>query len=625
MCGFVAVICRKDSTTDLGSVEAMTEAIAHRGPDDHGYFIDNQVAFGFRRLSILDLSPLGHQPMTSSDGRYTMVFNGEIYNYRELRAELEALGHNFRSTGDSEVLLTAYIQWGPTCLSKLNGMWAFVVYSHADRSIFGSRDRFGIKPLYIFDSARGIVLASEIKSIRLSPWFQGNINEAVFAEFVQRGGLDLSESTFFQGIDSLPPAHAFQIDRHGNFRKWCWWNVPEDVDTRTNENHLVDEFGQLFSNSMELHMRSDVPIGVNLSGGLDSTSIICAASRIRQRTSGNQELLAFSYFDKAFDESAYIAETVKLTGARIVRLDSSPQELWGQMDEVVRFQDEPVHSMSAVVGNALMRLAKQNEVKVLLNGQGADETLGGYPDYFQNYWHGLLASGNFTAAWSEIASYSRGHNAKPTSLFLAAIKRELQELLGSSSFYRACRMKRRDQQALQAKWLHPNLRQTRFADQTTAPISLKMNLIRSIRQGPLPLFLRVEDRNSMHHSVEARVPFLDYRLVEMAMRCPDHELMRGPWNKYLLRRAMRGRIPASVVNRIDKMGFPTSFGDWIKTWLHDEIYETLGDAPDCVKERVDISGALRRLKEHRQGLANHSRGLFAIVQVSKWARAVGYA
>lgn len=369
-----------------------------------------------------------------------------------------------------------------------------------------------------------------------------------------------------------------------------------------------------------MHMRSDVPVGVNLSGGLDSTSIICAAARIQAREATGKELLAFSYFDEAFDESAFIAATVAQTGARICRLETSPEAMWGSLDEIVKFQDEPVHSMSAVVGNQLMGLARSHGVKVLLNGQGADESLAGYPNYFRDYWASLLSHSRFGRAWQEVGAYAQGHGQSGTRLFAAALKRQLASLLALTDLYRQAQLRRRQASALQAPWLHADLRRADFSATARAAPGLKESLKDSIERTPLPLYLRVEDRNSMQHSIEARVPFLDYRLVEFAFRCPDHELLSGPWNKHLLRRAMRGRIPDSVGTRLDKMGFPTSFDHWLRGWLYEEVRELLGDAKPTVGHWIDLPHALQRLEDHHLGRANYARPLFAVVQVIKWAQ-----
>jgi asparagine synthase (glutamine-hydrolysing) len=622
MCGFVAIVGKEGQRLSTETLVRMTQAIEHRGPDDFGYFEKEAVSFGFRRLSILDLSPLGHQPMTSQNGRYTIVFNGEIYNYRELRDELAGHGYSFRSSGDTEVLLAAFQHWGPACLGRLNGMWAFAIYDSHAKTVFGSRDRFGIKPLFFQESAKGFVFASEIKSVRVCDWYQTDVNLKVLAAYVQRTALDQTNETFFAGINQVMPGHAFSIDEAGHHKTWSYWQLNEEGASGLDRHNVVEDFANLFESSMSLHMRSDVPVGVNLSGGLDSTSIICAAARLREQQSSGQELLAFSYFDEAFDERQYVEATVRQTGAKICRLETSAQKLWQSLDGVMAFQDEPVHSMSAVVGNQLMGLAREHGVKVLLNGQGADETLAGYPNYFQDYWSSLLSQGRFVEAWKQVSGYADGHGRSTRELYGASLKRLLSSLLANFSAYQNAQIDRRRSSALNAEWLHPELRREEFSEPIVPSPNLKQSLRDSIIRTPLPLYLRVEDRNSMQHSIEARVPFLDFRMVEFAFNCHDSSLLDGPWNKKLLREAMSTKIPSVVAKRIDKMGFPTSFGDWLKTWLYDECNDLLQSANADVKKWVNHPLAVQRLKEHRDGKANHSQHLFGVIQVIKWHQSV---
>jgi asparagine synthase (glutamine-hydrolysing) len=267
MCGIVAIASVNGARVDLDELDKMVAAIHHRGPNSSGIRDMNGVAFGFRRLSILDLSDVADQPMTSADGRFTIVFNGEIYNFIELRMELENFGYTFRSTGDTEVLLNAFIQWGWDCLPKLNGMWAFLIYDNHKRILFGSRDRFGIKPLFFHRCASHILFGSEIKAIRVNKRYQGDVNWNVATDFLIKRKLDCDERTFFTGIKKIGAGTAFEVDVDGRMRSWQYWTIPSFCGSDSADPRA--EYSSLFSDSVRLRLRSDVPLGVFLSGGLD--------------------------------------------------------------------------------------------------------------------------------------------------------------------------------------------------------------------------------------------------------------------------------------------------------------------------------------------------------------------
>ena len=342
MCGFVAIIGNAGQTPASQVLQAMTDSLHHRGPDDAGTFSEKNVALGFRRLSILDLAPSGHQPMLSADGRHVIVFNGEIFNYVELRAELQALGHTFRSTGDTEVLLTAYRQWGPRFLDRLNGMWAFVILDRTTGTLFGARDRFGVKPLFIHRGQDWTLLASEIKAIRASGLAPTDIHWGTVGNALLEGRFDEGESTLYKQITRIPPGSSFEIDARGKVTIRKFWSV--DNEFCTPERDVVEQFAEVFESAVGLRMRSDVPVGVLLSGGMDSTAIICSMARGRAAAGDRNPLLAFCYMAPEFDESQYIEATLKQTGAELHRLTVPGIELWDAMSRHLYFQDELVHS-----------------------------------------------------------------------------------------------------------------------------------------------------------------------------------------------------------------------------------------------------------------------------------------
>lgn len=600
---------------ERSAVERMADSLFHRGPDDSGIYLDASVGMGFRRLSILDLSEAGHQPMVTADQQYVLVFNGEIFNYLELRTELITLGYEFRSSGDSEVLLAAYREWGRECLAKLNGMWAFVIYDRRRRCLFGSRDRFGVKPLYVSRVDGVVQFASEIKALRASGYLRTGINWKTAAAFLLEGRLDSQAETFYEGIEEIPPGSGFEVGLDGTWQQWLFWSL-ESLSPTIVENP-ADTFADLFEDSVRIRMRSDVPVGVCLSGGLDSTAIICAAAR-QQGEGGarsREALQAFCYMAKEFDESRYIADTLAQTHAQLRQLETSPSELWSDLQKLLWFQDEPVHTMTAVVGYQLMRLAASHGIRVVLNGQGADETIAGYSSYFQDYWVSLIQRGRVGDAWRAITEYSQAHGGSASQRFKEAVVRCVSWKLHKVHAYRNWAQARRQARLRENRWYSHELLSYAGSGAAATPVAtLSHALKQSIVSAPLPLYLRIEDRNSMAHSVEARLPFLDYRLVSFVCGLPDEWKVRGPWNKYVLREGMRGRMPESVRGRVDKMGFPTAS----KKWFAHDLYEPLRDvlASQTVRERgiYNAKVILADLERHRKGEADFANRLFHIAE-----------
>lgn len=622
MCGFLSLVSPPGATVDPATLRALGDTLAHRGPDDDGVWHAGRVGFAFRRLSIFDLSPAGHQPMATDDGQVALVFNGAIYNFRALRDELAALGHRFRSTGDTEVLLRAYLQWGTACVDRLNGMWAFVIHDRRRDVVFGSRDRFGIKPLYTAVTPHGRAFASEIKALRHAgagaepDW--GRVAEWLAAP----ESLDQLPSrgrTFFAGIDEVPPATAFEVDAAGRLRTWRYWTL--EGRERTEQPDVVERFGALLDDALALQLQADVPVGVSLSGGLDSTTILCGAARLMR-----EPVNAFSFMSAAHDESAYIEATLRQTGARLHVVEGEPLSLLRDLDHLLRVHDEPVHSLSAVIGYQIMRAARMQGVKVMLGGQGADEVLAGYPSFFRDHWASLVYEGDVAGARRDIAEWCAVHGGDAEALLAEAERhcRALRRHRRVPLYSRASRVRHWTGRRRNA-WLQPALlRHLPMSDpEAGRTAGLTAMLRRATTQGTLPFYLRLEDRNAMAHGVEGRVPFLDHRLVDLAFSLPRHWLLRGPWNKYVLRQAMHGRAPAIVHQRVDKMGFPHPAREWFRTTLAPQVAEVL--ASPTGGDLYDVERMRRKLALHRAGTHNYADQLFRVVQLERWLATVVHA
>lgn len=616
MCGLVAIMAPGGAAAHSERLSRMTDAIRHRGPDDSGLLVDGVVGLGFRRLSILDLSPQGHQPMVLADAPVSIVFNGEIYNYLELRQQLQALGHSFRSSGDTEVLLCAYLEWGADCVRRLNGMWAFVIDDRRKGVLFGSRDRFGIKPLFRAVAGDVHLFASEIKALLASQLLPVQADPQTLANFLVDNRLDDGERTFFEGIVNVPAAHCFELNRGGRYRQWRYWSVEAGG---AGPSDPAAAFAELFEDAVRVHMRSDVPVAVHLSGGMDSTAIACAAQRVRNVSGASDPLAAFCYMDPNFDERVYINATLEQTGARMTTLGCTPRQLWDSLPEVLRAHDEPFHSMTPLVGYQLMRLTAENGIKVVLNGQGADETLAGYGSYFLNYWHTLLVQGRMRMLWDEVHAWSRERKAQALPVLGRVLRRAAQASMGRIELYRRASRARWRGRLQALDWIDPGLREQSSTPQY-APADLDGALAWSVAHDPLPTYLRVEDRNSSAHSVEARVPFLDHRLVELAFTLQPEWHLRGSANKFILREAMRARIPEIVRARPDKMGFPTAAPQWLRKDLYEPIREVVQDPSFQSAAAIDGRRVARMVEAHRRGERDHLNEVFRSVQWFIWQR-----
>jgi asparagine synthase (glutamine-hydrolysing) len=622
MCGLVSVVGVDGAAVDRVTVSRMSRSLRHRGPDDEGTYVHRSVGLGFRRLSILDLSPAGHQPMSSSCGEFVIVFNGEIYNYLELRDELESLGHRFRSRGDTEVLLYSYLQWGRDCLERLNGMWAFVIHDRRRNVLFGSRDRFGKKPLYRYQTNGHVLIASEIKAILASGHYRGGVNWNSASRFFLEDDFfeheDMGGETFYTGISQIPAASAFELDLHGNWKEWRYWDIEDAVDGSVKD--PAESFYALFEDAVRLRLRSDVPVGIFLSGGLDSTSIACAVARLRKADGhATAPLLAFSYQAKEYDESTYINDTVRETGIELIACQPDAHQLWETLERVLQYQDEPVHSIVAVITFELSRLAAAHGVKVILNGGGPDEFLG-YPHFARDYWRELVRSGRLAKAWREVSAYHDAHGGSTWKDFSGTLAAQLTALIRRAPGGQQLANWKHARKRRSSSWFTADLMSRLRGDGAPSGGMPGSVLHHAVQVAPLPYYLRLEDRNSMAHSIEARMPFLDYRLVSLAFSLPAEWKVRGPWNKYVLRAAMRNRIPESARTRLDKMGFPVP----AKAWFGDVLYGPMQDllsTRELSERGIYRPDAIRRdLERHRAGEIDVSRQLFKLFEFEVWSR-----
>jgi len=624
MCG-IAGIYRFDQPAvppaDLAALEAMAAVQRHRGPDDSGLETFGRCALANQRLSILDLSPLGHMPMRDERGRVALTQNGEIYNYVEVRDELRARGHVFRSDGDTEVLLRAYLEWGAACLERLVGMWAFGLYDAADGSLVLSRDRLGIKPLYIHETAQRLVFASEIKAIvtYLRALGEGvEANYASIATYVATGLVDGLDDTFFQGIRRFPAGTTLRITPDG-VRATSYWDLPARAAViRGGLNGAARDpaalVRQTLDEAVRVHLRSDVPLGVCLSGGLDSSAIVGLASQHVPRVK------TFTvYFDDGpeFDERIHAHAIVDRFKAEPFERLVQPADLLDTLKQIVWYLDEPSLALGVYPQWHVMDLARESGVKVVLDGQGGDEVFAGYMNYAPQHLYGLLGSAPARFPL-EVAAIGRLHGwTRARAASRSAVAMRLRAPVAPT-------VATTPDAAMLAPDLRP-LADVSHNEWRTWPRVfdgwLTNVLYWELTKTRLPALLRYEDRLSMAHSIESRVPFLDHRLVELAFALPDGAKLHNGWSKYAMRTALAGLLPKDVVWRRDKKGFPTPVGNWLRdargapalSLLRDPLRRSGAMFPDRALEPT--------IAAHVSGQADRSWQLWRALSTELWLQA----
>ena len=605
MCGLVGVFeTSGDAEARRGDLQRGCDAIAHRGPDDSGLHLDGPCGLGFRRLSILDLHIAGHQPMTSADGAWTIVFNGEIYNFLELRRELVADGMVLRSDSDTEVLLELLARDGVACLPRLNGMWAFLAWHAPTQTMLACRDPWGIKPLYICERAEGVAFASEIKAMIAMGLDLGPIDGEVALTFLADHELDVDERTMWRGVRAVRPGELLRMRlgqtlERGDAGASVGMDDPTlpvhgvELDDPLYDAACIESFREAFLSSVRLRMRADVAAGTCLSGGLDSTSIACAtASSLGAERSADMQH-AFTFLAKEFDESRYIEPVVAQIGARWHVAKAEDAVLVEAFPAFRRAHDQPVHSLAAFAGFLLMRLAAQANVRVLLNGQGSDELLAGYPSSVLPWLRTLLREQGLAAALEQ-AGQEAGSRAGGVRLLGQALAglgvRGLPPALESAA--RAA-LQRRHQATATPLWRVGGPLGQRSLTARPESMDLQRHLDTNLRRSPLPLYLRVEDINSSALSIEARLPFLDPVLVGLARKAPARLLRRDGRNKYLLRAILPGLVPPVVWQRADKMGFPVPQGRWLRGPLRPHFDEVLDEQGLHARGWYDVPAVIR--------------------------------
>jgi asparagine synthase (glutamine-hydrolysing) len=549
-------------------LERCVQRLGHRGPDDRGietFSVANRTAgFGHTRLSIIDLSTGGHQPMKSPDGRFSVIYNGEIYNYRELKNELRD-GFEFRSESDTEVLIAAWARWGVDCLRRLTGMFAIVMVDHQKGTATLARDAFGIKPLFYCHDRTGFAFASEIQALIALTGRPAALNLQRAADYLVWGSYDDRPATMHKDIFHLPPGHWMQLQPGAPTPlrepvRWWWPSVAERKNVRFDD--AAARVRELFLDSVRLHLRSDVPVGAALSGGVDSSAVVCAMRKVEP----DMPIHTFSFVARgtAVDEERWADVINARTGAVVHKVEVTPDEMMTDLDDMIRAQGEPFMSTSIYAQYRVFRLAREHGIKVTLDGQGADEMLAGYAGYPGARIRSLMEQarllrlGKFLRGWSSWPGRTMNEGLK------LAVRQAIPDVL-------AKRMKR----SPVPDWLNGDILAERGVS-LRPPFELKREkdargrrlssaLRNALAMTGLQALLRHGDRNSMRWSIESRVPFLTTSLAEYLLTLPEHYLLSDSGEtKSVFRAAMRGIVPDEILDRKDKIGFATPERQWLE-------------------------------------------------------------
>lgn len=562
MCGIAGIIQKNEAVCE--ALDRAYSVQKHRGPDANGtstYKVNQwNIGMAHQRLSIIDLSELGNQPMISFDGNDIIIYNGEIYNYKELRVELEKRGCHFVSDSDTEVILFALKHWGSEkALQKFNGMWAFAWLDLNRKKLVLSRDRFGVKPLYYYISDDSLYFASEIKTILDMTREKFGLNYQKVGEYLNQSLLDSTEDTFFYGIQKIPASQYIEVDlskEKVKFEASTYWQHNENANRDFNETELIEKVRTLFFDAVRLRLRSDVPLGLLLSGGVDS-SAIASAVRYINGSSADLRLISAVSKDKRFDESYFIDKMGEYLESDVTKvlLDFRADRLINYIEDVTWANDEPIASVSNVAHYMLMEKAKELGVTVILSGQGADELLCGYRKYLGFYLKSLVDTRQYSKALMVTSQFLR-NNTIINQFNLGEARRYLPSFLNKRQI------------SITGSVLDSY---NKIFLGLSKGQSISSRQLIDIYNYSVPALVHYEDRMSMAWSREIRVPFLDYRLVELFVNLPAEIKIRNGWTKYIFRKAMEDYLPHEIVWRKDKQGFVNPQGEWLKNEIKEDV------------------------------------------------------
>lgn len=634
MCGIAGIILKQRSALDIQEkIAAMTNAISHRGPDGEGFLLASEqtaipcfdqlqenykrkdlnyipttglknanpnafLAFGHRRLSIIDVSETGHQPMCNKQGNNWIIFNGEIYNYIEIREELKKLDHIFVSESDTEVILQAYKQWGTACVERFNGMWAFCIYDTEKQVCFASRDRLGVKPFYYINTKDLFCFASEQKAFIKAGLIKAEINSTALHNYLINGLLETTTNNFFESINELMPGNnlVYDVKKH-DVKISNYYHLKDHITLKNDqltESELIEKVSYAFENSVKLRLRSDVEVGTCLSGGIDSSALAVSISEITQ-----QPLHCFTsvFRNNPINEEHFADTVAKKIKAKHFKVEPTLEGFLKEADDLIYSQDVPIWDTSTYAQYKVMELARQNKIKVVLDGQGADELFGGYHHHFLAKWNNLFSTGNFISAMNEISA-SKKTIAFPLQFYL-------KEKAKQKNYF--------NKKHFNLFFKNDFLNSSEIKNPSVYFNSVNEQLVDDIYNTRLKSFLKCEDRCGMWHSVESRTPFADdIELMNLLFSFNGNKKIKDGVSKYLLREAVKDKLPNEIYKRYDKKGFETPMNLWMKK-IRPQI---LSEIKVSNFDFVNYSD----LEKSNSESAFHNKLLFKLFVLSRWKK-----
>jgi asparagine synthase (glutamine-hydrolysing) len=627
MCGIAGIIqFGDDALVDGAVVRRMCRTIAHRGPDDEGFYVEGRVGLGMRRLSIIDLKT-GHQPITNEDESVWLVYNGEIYNHRAVRQDLIQRGHVFRTQSDTETIVHAYEEYGRDCVQHLRGMFAFALWDSRHQHLFAARDRLGIKPFYYRRSAGIFLFGSEIKAILAHPEVRAEFNPSVLPEYLAFGYLSGPE-TFFAGIHKLMPGHTLELDAGGALRIEPYWDLTtSSAPSSRGERYYVQGYRERLEQAVNSHLMSDVPLGVFLSGGVDSSAVAALMTRIRK---ASVETFSVGYAEEAHSELPYARQVAAHLHSIHHEVRVSRQDFFDALPRLIWHEDEPIVWPSSVSLYFVARLARER-VTVVLTGEGADETLAGYTRYAFTLKNAALDRAYRTLAPRALRNGIRSFVAE-SSVLSATLRRKLEHTFlardGESwasfyfdNFFSA--FSARDQAGLLAgadsgRHLGDAYRQVLDYWERSTGSLLQRLLYTDIKTYLVELLMK-QDNMSMAASIESRVPFLDHELVEFATGIPADLQVSGLAGKTILKKAVEDLLPHSILYR-PKLGFPTPWSQWLAGPGFDAIEELLNEPRSMNRGWFRQDAVQRLFREHRARYRDHYDRIWRLLNLELWFR-----
>lgn len=627
MCGICGIVVPRGSSrrVDAELVERMSDTLVHRGPDGAGIFVEEGVGLGHRRLSIVDVAH-GQQPMGSDDGRYTLVYNGEVFNHPALSADLQARGACYHTHCDTETVLKVFERDGVRAPEALRGMFAFAIWDRTTRELFVARDRFGVKPLYYAHAADGaLVFASEIKAIIASGVVRPALNEAVLPDYLANHAPS-GEDTLFAGVKRLLPGHTMRW-RDGDLRIDSYWDLSFDKNpalATASDADVVAEYGERFREAVRLRLMADVPLGMFLSGGIDSAAI---AATMSQLVGDRVKTFSVAFAEREANELHYarlVAHRFRTDHHEVV---VSPEDFFAALPRLVWHEDEPIAHPSSVALNFVSRLAADH-VKVVLTGEGSDETLAGYDRYRKTIYN--LSLGRAFERLPGARALGRG--AVGLLPRTSAVRQKLERTflclpaeLDTIYYDNFSVFSRQRQRSLLAPDVRARLGDPdpyaamRGYQARRAASSLLDQLLYVDTKTYLHELLMKQDQMSMAASIESRVPFLDHPLVEWVAALPERMKLRGLTTKWVLRQAMRGTLPEEILSR-KKMGFPVPVGRWFRGAFGHLLDEYVLSERARARDLFDPAAVRLLVEQHRRAEANHTERLWSLVTFEMWQR-----